>query len=181
MKVLKWIGIVIVSLIILLYGGFELMKYNTKKASPEKTAIYSSGDKEISVFYCSPSKKGRVIFGELEPFGKVWRTGANEATTFTSNADFNFNNIHVPAGEYTLWTIPNENHWVVILNSKMYGWGVDFDSNALREEEFDIAVTEVPVQKTSDVVEKFTIDFDSNASMSLSWDNTSVTVPISFN
>jgi hypothetical protein len=69
----------------LFFHCFQILTGQYQKVSPEATAEYKKDDTEISVFYCRPSKKGRVIFGGLEPYGKVWRTGANEATTFTTN------------------------------------------------------------------------------------------------
>jgi hypothetical protein len=86
-KILKWAGIVVGILAVVLFIAFKFLQSNTKKASPEATAEFKKDGTEISVFYCRPSKKGRVIFGGLEPYGKVWRTGANEATTFTTNKD----------------------------------------------------------------------------------------------
>ncbi len=179
MKVLKWIGIIIVSLIVLGMVGFQVMKWNTKKASPERTALYESGDTQLKVWYSSPSKKDRDIFGGLVPYEKVWRTGANEATEFTSNVDFVFGGQELDAGTYTLWTIPYEGEWQVILNSKMYDWGVDWDLNALREAEFDVANVNVPVEPLDKVVEQFTIDFEGNVKLTMAWDKSKVSVPIS--
>ncbi|MCB0803052.1 MAG: DUF2911 domain-containing protein [Flavobacteriales bacterium] len=179
MRLIKWILFIIAGIVLLFAGGFQLMKYQTKKASPERTAEYSANGLELSVWYSSPSKKGRVIFGGLEPYGEVWRTGANEASTFTCNKTIDFGGIEVPAGKYTLWTIPNENTWNVILNSKMYSWGVDFDEVALREAEYDVANVTVNVEHLDKVVEMFTIHFEHNVNLALMWDQTKVTVPIS--
>jgi hypothetical protein len=68
-----------------------------------------------------------VIFGGLVPYGEVWRTGANEATTFTTNQDLLVDGSFLAAGKYTLWTIPGPESWKVIFNSKMYPWGIDTD------------------------------------------------------
>ena len=106
MKALKWIGIIIGILAITGYFGWQYMKVQTKMASPEDIVDYKQGDKKLSVFYCRPSKKGREIFGELVPYNEVWRTGANEATTFTTNTTIDFGGAVVEPGTYTLWTIP---------------------------------------------------------------------------
>src|SRR5690606_40445001 len=101
-KFLKWTAVVVVVLVAVLFGAFKFMQFQTKKASPENTAIYSKAGTELSVFYCAPSKKEREIFGALIPYGQVWRTGANEATTSTSNKDLKIDGNTLPAGKYTL-------------------------------------------------------------------------------
>lgn len=180
MKALKWILIVVGILAIAAYFGFGYMKTQTKKASPEKTAEFKNETQEMSVFYCSPSKKDREIFGGLVPYGEVWRTGANEASTFTTKNDIYFGGELVKAGTYTLWTIPNEKEWTIILNTKMYDWGVDFNSKAQREAEFDAASVTVPTWPViSDAIEQFTIRFGDNGFLILEWDKTRVEVPIS--
>jgi hypothetical protein len=181
MKALKWIGITIAGIAIIMFVGFKFMMYNTKKASPEQTSVYSYNAAELSIWYSSPSKKGRKIFGGLEPFGEVWRTGANEATTFTSNVDFMFEDAKIPSGTYTLWTIPGENEWQVILNSKMYSWGVNWEEQALREPEFDVAYITVPVEHIQEVQEQLLIDFENELDLIIVWDQTKVKVPIGLN
>lgn len=181
MKVLKWIGIIAVSIAVLLFVSFKVLVYNTKKASPERTSEYTYQDAKLSVWYCSPSKKGREIFGGLEPFEEVWRTGANEPTTFTTNTTILFDNVKVPAGTYTLWTIPGPADWTVILNSKMYSWGVDWNEQASREAEFDIAVVNAPVENLEKIEENLVIDFEHDVNLIIKWDQTKVSVPIAIN
>ena len=180
MKILKWSLIVIIVLAVAGYFSFNYMKITTKKASPEETIEYKQGDFKLSVFYNKPYKKGRTIFGDLVPYDKVWRTGANEATTFTTNQRIDFGGVKVAPGTYTLWTIPQKTQWTVILNSKMYGWGVTWGAEASREEEYDVAMINVPVQELKEVVEQFTIQFEYNVNMSLMWDKTKVMVPIRY-
>lgn len=179
-KFLKWTAIVVVVLAAVLFGAFKFMQFQTKKASPEVTATFSKGDTDLSVFYCAPSKKGRDVFGTLVPYGEVWRTGANEATTFTSNKDLLIDGETLPAGTYTLWTIPNEKEWTVIWNKKQYGWGVDFDSQALREPEYDALQVKVPVQNLDTPVEQFSISFEEDGPLALllAWDKTKIAVPM---
>ena len=107
MKIFKWVLIVAIALALISYGIFALNRANTKKFSPEDTISYIKNDLQLSVFYNRPFKKGRPIFGALVPFGEVWRTGANEATVFTTNKDLMLEGQVLPAGKYTLWTIPN--------------------------------------------------------------------------
>ena len=120
-----------------------------KKSSPEKSVTYSKGEMKLDLFYCSPSKKDREIFGGLVPYNEVWRTGANEASTFTTNKDLMIAGQPLPAGKYTLWTIPNETSWKVIFNDIMYGWGVKFtDQKAARDPDRDVLVVQAKVSKS---------------------------------
>ncbi len=177
-KILKWVGIVVGVLAVVLFIAFKFLQANTKKASPEVTVEYKRNGTEISVFYCRPSKKGRTIFGDLVPYGEVWRTGANEATTFTTNKDLIISGKTLPAGKYTLWTIPQKDKWSVIFNSKMYDWGVSFGGVASREAAADVLQVEVPVEALGAVQEQFQISFDAaTPAMVLAWDKTKVTVP----
>jgi hypothetical protein len=179
-KSLKWTAIVVGSLLIVLFAGFKFIQMQTKKASPEVTVEYKKSGKDISVFYCSPSKRGRIIFDSLVPFGKVWRTGANEATTFTTATNLMIGDKALPAGKYTLWTIPGKDEWTIILNGKQYGWGVDFNSVALREADKDVLQVKVPAQTVETPQERFSITFPDSDSlkMVLAWDKTIVAVPI---
>ncbi len=86
-KILKWGLIVIAVLAAGLFIAFQVLQSQTKKHSPEETVEYQQGEVEFHVYYNRPSKKGREIFGGLVPYGEVWRTGANEATTFATNVD----------------------------------------------------------------------------------------------
>jgi len=180
MKILKWGLIIVAVLAVLGYFGFQYMKVQTKKASPEDTVEFKAKDLKLSVFYCRPYKKGREIFGELVPYGEVWRTGANEATTFTTNKAIKFGGEDLAAGTYSLWTIPQKSQWTVILNSKLYGWGVNFGGEASREEAYDVLKINVPTIELDQTVEQFTIDFEYNVNLTLSWDRTKVSVPIRF-
>lgn len=179
-KLLRRFLVAVASLALILLVAFKFIQYNTKKASPETTVELKKDGTEISVFYSQPSKKGREIFGGLIPFGKVWRTGANEATTFTTNKDIMFGGKPVPAGKYTLWTIPEADHWTVILNGKQYSWGVAFSNGeASREAASDIVKVEIPVESVTMPLEMFNISFDeATPAMILSWDKTKITVPL---
>ncbi len=179
-KALKWILIALVALVVLAVGGMQYMKAQTKKHSPEAIVEHKAGEKSFSVFYCRPSKKERVIFGELVPYGEVWRTGANEATTFEISKDIRIDDQVLKAGKYTLWTIPEKNKWTIIFNSRMYDWGVGFDGVATREAEFDVISIEASSKNIDDIIEQFTIRFmgEDPVEMSLSWDQTSVSIPM---
>ena len=121
MKILKWIlGVVIVLALLFYFVGMPYLREQTKKNSPEKTATYTQNDLSLSVTYSSPFKKERVIFGDLVPYNKVWRTGANEATVFVTGTDIKVMGKTLPAGSYSLWTIPREDNWSVILNKEIH-------------------------------------------------------------
>jgi hypothetical protein len=179
-KTLKRVLIGLGILIIVLFIGSRILFSVTKKASPEDLVEYVDGDKKIEVFYCQPSKKGREIFGGLVPYGKVWRTGANEASTFEVTHDIQIGGKKLASGKYTLWTIPNPDQWTVIFNEKMYGWGVNFSEEAQRDPAKDALTIEVPVQKVSPATELFSIDIEETPAlaMTLSWDENLIRVPL---
>lgn len=179
-KFLKWFLIIVIGLGVILFVAFKILQSNTKKFSPEEEIAFVQNDLEVDVFYNRPSKKGRPIFGGLVPYGEVWRTGANEATTFATNQDIMVMDKKLPKGEYTLWTIPREESWQVIFNGKDYGWGVNFNGVASREAEFDVLNVTVPSEKVANVTEQFTITIEEGNPiiMKLAWDKTEVNVPI---
>ncbi len=185
MKFLKWFLIVFAVLALLFYFvGAPYLKEQTKKNSPEKASTYTNNGMDLSVTYSSPFKKGRVIFGELVPYDQVWRTGANEPTTFTCTSDITIMGNNLPAGTYSLWTIPNSDSWSVIFNNDIPGWGVTLSSGGsetTRKPENDVVQVQVPVKTLSEIVESLTIGFEEGEQLNLtfSWDTTKVSVPIS--
>lgn len=179
-KFLKWTLIVLVALAVIMVIAFKMMQSNTKKFSPEDEVTFTQGDLQLEVFYNRPYKKGREIFGKLVPYGEVWRTGANEATTFSTNQDILVKGQKLKAGEYTLWTIPGPRLWQVIFNSKSYSWGVNWDGLASREAPYDVLNVAIPVQETSESIEQFTISIQDGdtITLTLAWDRTLINVPI---
>uniref|UniRef100_UPI0040494614 DUF2911 domain-containing protein n=1 Tax=Gelidibacter sp. TaxID=2018083 RepID=UPI0040494614 len=153
----------------------------THRASPKDTVRFELNDLELEVFYNRPSKKGREVFGALVPFNEVWRTGANEATTFTTNKTLMVDGMELPIGTYTLWTVPKDSVWQVMFNTKEYPWGVDEQMKPMRDPQFDIMEFEVPVKTLDDVVEQFTIAFDNTTDrlkLTMAWDLTKIEVPL---
>jgi hypothetical protein len=178
-KFLKWSLVTLAALFVLGYFGFQYMKSQTKMASPEETVSFALGSGTVEVTYSRPSVRGRSIFGGLVPYGKVWRTGANEATTITFSQDVMFGDKSVLAGTYTLWSVPGPDTWQVMVNSKMYGWGVNFDGEAQRDPLADVAEVKVPVRHLTAPVEQFTIAVTNNpAELTLSWSDVQVGVPL---
>lgn len=104
--------------------SFAAVAQETKApASPPANATAKIGSTDVSVKYSSPSVKGRKIWGELVPYGKVWRTGANEATTITFSKDVSIEGQPLKAGTYSLFTIPTENEWTIVFNKTDKQWG----------------------------------------------------------
>jgi len=152
-----------------------------KPLSPKDFVEFKLNDLELEVFYNRPSKRERDVFGGLVAYNKVWRTGANEATTFETNRALKVGSDSLASGKYTLWTIPNKDFWQVIFNSKQYSWGVNEAMQAMREAEFDVIKIDVPVEEISNIVEQFTIAFDNstdNLSLTMAWDKTKIVVPL---
>ena len=149
-----------------------------KRPSPPATAKCElAAGKSITVDYSSPRAKGRKIFGEIVPFGEPWRTGANEATTFVTTADLTVGGQHVPAGSYTLFTIPNKDKWTLIISKKTGEWGTPYPGA-----ESDFARVDMKAGATSGPVENLTIAFDKAAkgcTLRIEWENTRATIDIS--
>ena len=128
----------------------------------------------MTISYGRPYKKGRDIFGGLEAYGNVWRTGADEATEITFDNGCVVAGHQVSAGTYTLFTIPNKTVWNIILNKDLKQWGAyKYDKHS------DIMQAEVPVTLTDKVAEQFTISIKDNGLM-LEWDKTQVFIPVKF-
>ncbi|MCE2612671.1 DUF2911 domain-containing protein [Flavobacteriaceae bacterium D16] len=184
MKILKWVLIVIIALVLLfVFIGMPYLKEQTKKNSPEKVATYVGNGMDMQVKYSSPFKKGRVIFGDLVPYDAVWRTGANEPTTFTTKTAIKIQGNELAPGTYSLWTIPGQRSWMVMFNSEVPDWGVTLISGGSKttyNEASDAIKIQVPVVTLDMPVESFTIDFQETEglNLSLAWDHTRISIPI---
>jgi Protein of unknown function (DUF2911) len=178
-KIVLFIGIIVAAGVIItpLY-----MRSKDKALSPEGKVVYESGRHHLVIFYSRPYKKDRLIFGGLVPFDRVWRTGANEATVFSTDEDIHINGKLLQSGRYQLLTIPHEDRWTVIFNSDIPGWGINLQTGVVyHNKKADVVVTDVPVQKHKTATEQFTISFvemDSKLNLSFEWDDTEVFVPI---
>lgn len=182
-KFLKRLLIVlaIVCVGLFLYSYFVEDIFSKQRLSPKDVVKFELNDTKLEVSYNRPLKKGREVFGALVPYDKVWRTGANEATVFSSNKNLIIDGVLVPKGKYTLWTIPNDSVWKVFFNTKQYPWGVDEHMQPMRQPEYDLSEIDVPVSHINDVVEQFTIAFDNSTDklkMTMAWDQTKIEIPI---
>jgi len=154
----------------------------SKRPSPPGTAEVTLSGKKITVDYSRPKirdpKTGqpRKIMGNVVPYGKVWRTGANEATSFQTQADLDIKGTTVPAGSYTLYSLPSEGTWKLIISKKTGQWGTDYDDTQ------DLARIDMDKSSPSTTVDPFTVSFEkkseTEAILHLAWENTGVSVPI---
>lgn len=165
--------------LVLLMSAMAFAQGDAKKppASPPGTASYSFADgKKVSIDYSRPYAKGRKIMGGLVPYGQVWRTGANSATSFVTDTDVTIGGTNVPAGKYTIYTLPGEMAWKLIINKQTGQWGTQYDQSQ------DLARIDMVAKKLSTPVEQFTISFDKtsgdSAKLKLEWENTSATVDV---
>ena len=158
--------------IAMLIGAAQLVFSQRQRASPHEKQEFRVSGKKITIEYGRPFKKGREIFGKLEPYGKVWRTGADEATTLTTESDLMIGSIHVPAGTYALFTIPDATEWTFILNKTPKQWGA-----FKYDEKMDLGRTQMKVEKVPEV-EQLTINISPKGELSVAWDTTKATVPI---
>ena len=143
---------------------------------PAKADCKFSDGKTVHVDYASPRMRGRKIFGDLVSYGEVWRLGANEATTFVVNTSVNVGGKNVPAGEYTLFAIPNPDSWQLIISKQTGEWGIPYPGA-----DYDLMRAPMKVSKLPSPVEDFTISFDSNGSactMRLDWETTRASIAI---
>jgi VCBS repeat-containing protein len=156
-------------------AGLLWAQAEKKRASPHETTTGSIAGKKITIEYGRPYKKGRTIFGGLEPFGQVWRTGADEATTFTTEAGLMIGNLQVPAGTYGLFTIPEEKQWTLVLNKVAKQWGA-----FKYEQSQDLGRTPMQVRKLDAPLEQHTITIESAGGnkgvLKIAWDQTEASV-----
>ena len=150
----------------------------SKRPSPPAQAKCQFGDgKSVTVDYSSPRMKGRKIYGGLVPYSQVWRTGANEATTFNTTANLTVGGANVPTGDYTLFTLPSQSTWKLIISKKTGEWGIPYPGEAN-----DLVRVDMQKQPLSSPVENFTIAFDKSGPdacvMHVDWETTRVSVNV---
>jgi len=146
------------------------------RISPHETTDGLVNGQKITIEYGRPSMKGRKIVGGLVPYGKVWRTGADEATTLTTPIPLTIGDAHVPAGTYTLYTLPSEGTWKLIISKETGQWGTVY------HEAKDLARVDMKKSEITVPVEEFTIAFDQvsndTTDLVLEWEKTRLTVPV---
>jgi len=166
MKLQKNIRLIVIALFTIIFANAQ-----NKPASPASVATGAINGATIKINYCSPSAKGRIIWGELVPYNAVWRAGANDATTFETDKDLTIEGSKLPAGKYSLFVIPNEKECIIIFNKVAKQWGAyKYDK---KEDQLRVTVR----QKLSDSnTENLTYTINKN-SVALSWEKW--TIPFS--
>jgi len=184
MNIKKIILFSLLAIVLIAAGFVGYIMLTTRSHSPAATMEYSDGNFNLSIDYCRPFKKGRVIFGEesdgaLLPYGVYWRTGANEATEIEFNQDITVNGNKLNAGTYRFYTIPDNGTWTIAFNSELDKWGYSDPDYGM-----DILRTEIPVNTVSQSIEQFTISGEQKGNnrmhIVLTWDTTEIKIPIDY-
>jgi hypothetical protein len=173
-KILGYCFVVLLSLAVL--PSLAQQDKSKRPSPPAKADCKFTDGKSITVDYSSPRMRGRKIFGGLEAYGKVWRAGANEATTFVTDTPLVVGGKDVPAGSYTLYAIPNPDKWTLIISKKTGQWGIPYPGEAEDLARVDMKVSTLPAP-----VENFTIGFQQSGSscvMHMDWEVTRASVVI---
>ncbi|MCZ2355500.1 MAG: DUF2911 domain-containing protein [Bacteroidia bacterium] len=168
--------------VLIAFGMFSSMGFAQKILAPAPSPLQTVNQKfglgEITVEYSRPAARGRVVFGEVVPFDKIWRTGANNTTKITFTDDVTLEGIAVKAGTYGIYTIPHKTSWEIMLTSDLELGGNVNDYKIDKE----VARIKVITEKTGRKIESFTIEFDNvlptSAMMTLAWENTSAPIKI---
>ncbi len=173
-NIFRAIGIIVLVIV----AGVAYVMLTTKSHSPFKETTASVQGTDITVGYCQPYKKGRLLFGDksedaLLTYGEYWRLGANEATTISFSADVNFAGKKLPAGDYIMYAVPGKDTWDVYINTEVGRWGA---SEA--DHDLDVIKATVPASIGDTEVEQLTINFN-EAGMTFEWGKTIVSIPIS--
>jgi Protein of unknown function (DUF2911) len=167
-----------IALFTALIFAFTALAACQSKPSPAASATCDlAAGKTIKTDYSSPRMKGRKIYGGLVPYGKVWRTGANEATTFVTSGDLEVGGKTVPAGSYTLFTVPEADKWMLIINKKTGEWGIPY-----KYESDELVRANMNVSKLPSPVEDFTISYEKSGNgctLQMDWETTRASVEIS--
>ena len=170
----------IIFTLLLFTVNLSFSQINTPRVSPASEVEQMVGLTEIEIEYSRPSMRGREVFGNLVPFGKVWRTGADNSTKISFDTDVIISGKTIQSGTYSIFSIPNKESWEIILYSDVELWGVprDWSENKI----VFSSIFDVKKLKKSNTVETFTISFNdltnNDVNMSISWENTSVDIKI---
>jgi hypothetical protein len=158
-----------------LVAGFACGRVRAQVVSPPQHAVCKLADgKSIAVNYSSPRMRGRKIFGDLVPYGEVWRAGADDATSFTTNTDLVAGGKNIPAGRYTLFTLPTPAKWTLIVSKQIGEWGIPYPGA-----QYDLTRAEMKVSKLPAPLENFTISFDpagTSCTMKFDWETTRASI-----
>src|SRR6202162_128984 len=169
--------IIVPTLLTLVFTTVAFAQTGKSRPSPAASAACDlGGGKTIKTDYSSPRMKGRKIYGDLVPFGEVWRTGANDATTFITSADVVVGGKTIPAGSYTIFTVPAADKWTLIISKKTGEWGIPY-----KYESDELARVDMKVSKLPSPAENFTIAYDKSGNgctLRIDWETTRASVDI---
>jgi hypothetical protein len=172
-KLMAFCGVVVLGLAVV---ATSCTGQTNRPSPPAKADCSFAGGKTITVNYSSPRMKGRKIFGDLVPYGKIWRAGANEATTFVTDTNLAAGGKDIPAGSYTMFTVPAQDKWTLVISKKTGEWGTAYPG-----EDNDLARIEMKVSQLPSPLENFTISFDhagGTCTMQLDWETTRASIAI---
>jgi hypothetical protein len=165
---MKWTTIVFVSLLASLATAHEPL-------SPPASTTATINGKKLTIAYSSPFIRGRKIMGGLVPYGRVWRTGADNATTFRTDTDIDLGGLKVPKGTYTIYTLPGASEWQLIVNKQTGQWGTEYNQRQ------DLGRVKMTVAKTPSLVDSFKIELlpagGNKGLLKMTWERTEVSVP----
>ncbi|MEK6780559.1 MAG: DUF2911 domain-containing protein [Bacteroidota bacterium] len=162
----------IYALLTLMAATFLCVSAQEKPSSPKETVKGTIDGANVEIVYCKPSARGRKMLGEKEPFGQVWRTGANEATTVEFDKNVKIEGKDLPKGKYEMFTIPGESEWVIIFQKYGKQWGA-----FSYKESNDVLRVTVKAGKTPSFVETFSITVEKDG-VNLKWENTSTSFKV---
>ncbi len=155
------------------------MEETADRPSPLRTLTIEVGETRAMLCYGAPSARGRVMIGEVDPYGQLWRTGANEATAIHLDGPATVGGVSLAAGSYSLYSLPNEGDWEIFLNSNYERWGIPISDEVRATEIGSFMVTPEP---TDDMVETLTFSYDatdaSSGDLVLEWENRRIRIPI---
>jgi hypothetical protein len=156
-------------------AGLALTASAQRYTSPPADTSVTIDGKKISVAYYAPSMHGRKIMGSLVPYGEVWCPGANWATKITTDADLEIGGLKLAKGSYSLWAIPNEKEWTLVVNKQPNQFHLDYNQDE------DLGRTKMSLDKVTSPVETLTIRLaaagDHKGKLSISWENTEASIP----
>ena len=165
-----------VMLVIAVCAAATMAQEKKPLSPPGEASVKFDDGRTVAIQYSRPSMRSRKIFGGLVPYDKVWRTGANAATSFKTDADLTIGGALVPAGSYTLYTLPGPNSWKLIINKQTGQWGTEYSQDQ------DLARVDMKVSQKNAVMETFTISLDktsgTSAVLKLDWENTIASVEV---
>jgi len=168
------LGVVVVLVGVFAWRSYDQYGYSKYTSPPANVAATIAG-KKITIDYYAPSMHGRKIMGDLVPFGEVWCTGANWATKITTEAPLQMGALKLPAGSYSIWTLPNANEWMLIINKQTGQFHKDYDSST------DFGRTKMNLKTLAAPVETFKIDLRSDGgnkgTLALDWETTEASIP----